>query len=509
MAAAGRSAAVDPAATTPTPAAPAGTQPGSDVRRQLGAFYTPAAPVNLMLAQLDGLGPHSRILEPSGGDGAFVLPLLDSGTVDASQIDVWDLDPQVAGTMDRLGVNFSCRDSLLDPGNAPAGGYTHVIGNPPYLNKQSAYIKANKQQLRRRYGHIGVNETYALFTVMALERLAAGGQLVFLVSETFLSLGIHTRFRQYLLDNCAIDRITLLPRRTFPDAAVNTCVLTVRKARPGPDHQVRFVDCRSNDAGDFTGPEEVVPQASIAGLPGATFAFGAAHRLLQACGSLPPLLGLLDGGLGMHTGDNRRYLATIEHAGGPRDWPASVPAAQVDGSRWVAYYKAGGAQPWWRPPEFAVDWRARSQQQYGIPTSVGHRLAADGTPRAGFLVSGVASQLTARGMLPGALWDSNKVFAFFPKEPRRYPPEFFVAALNSRFYRAVAAALNHTVSLQIRDLRRLPLLPFTAAEIGALASAGRDAIECARAGQDTAAAERTANQLVAAAASRAGITLPE
>lgn len=36
--------------------------------------------------------------------------------------------------MHSLGVNLSLRDGLLNPEN-PKGAYTHVIGNPPYLNK--------------------------------------------------------------------------------------------------------------------------------------------------------------------------------------------------------------------------------------------------------------------------------------------------------------------------------------------------------------------------------------
>lgn len=67
-----------------------------------------------------------------------------------------------------------------------------------------------------------------MFTYMALRQLALGGQLVFLLSDTFLTLGIHRRFRQHLL-NYRIDSITLLPKGSFPQASVNTCIVETTK----------------------------------------------------------------------------------------------------------------------------------------------------------------------------------------------------------------------------------------------------------------------------------------
>lgn len=168
----------------------------------------------------------------------------------------------------------------------------------------------------------------------------------------------------------------------------------------------------------------------------------------------------------------------------------------VDGVRWVPYHKQGGDRRWWAEVEFAVDWRDESRQHYGIPSSVSDRFDAEVNPREGFLVSGVASRLAARMMQPGALWDSNKVFAFFPKDPDRYPPEFFCAILNSSVYGRIAKALDHTVSLQIRDLRQLPMLLFTPAEIDHLTRLGKAAIRRTRQGQPTDSIEKRIDAVV-------------
>lgn len=486
-----------------SPGGPRNHPAGTEGRKRLGAYYTPAHIVDHMLAQLT-LDETSRILEPAGGDGSFVVALLNRGGVHPRQITVWDTDPHVEPLMSSLGVNFTLHDSLL--AETERNQFTHVVGNPPYLNKQSQYIKAHRAELAQRYGHIGVNDTYAMFTVMALEQLKEGGRLSFVLSDTFLTLGSHRRFREHLLDNSTINRITLLPRSTFPTAAVNTCILDITNRKADDGHQILFVDCRDLPDGTFEGEKHHVPQQEVRQHPGALLVYGDAHRLLTAIRGLATLAEHLDGGLGMHTGDNLRWLAAIETArnGGAR-WPTRITADEVDGKRWVAYHKKGGSTPWWTPVEYAVDWRGAAQQQYGIPGSVAARLGPDGEPRDGFLVAGVAARLTARAMRKGALWDSNKVFAFFPKNPDQYPPEFFIAALNSSVYRKLARALNHTVSLQIRDLRRLPMLPFTPAEVKRLAQLGTTAVEAAAAGEDVTSLEAQIDTIVAEVGKRVGI----
>jgi len=49
---------------------------------------------------------------------------------------------------------------------------------------------------------------------------------------------------------------------------------------------------------------------------------------------------------------------------------------------------------------------------------------------------------------------------FFPKEPDKYPPEFFVGVLNSEAYNKIIRFLNHTNSIQIRDIKKLPFFDF-------------------------------------------------
>jgi len=66
---------------------------------------------------------------------------------------------------------------------------------------------------------------------------------------------------------------------------------------------------------------------------------------------------------------------------------------------------------------------------------------------------------------------------FFPKEPDKYPPEFFVGLLNSEAYNKIIKILNHTNSIQIRDIKKLPFFDFDKEDIKQIAKTVKDIIE--------------------------------
>jgi hypothetical protein len=450
-----------------------------------------------LLAPFDG---SSRVLEPSGGDGAFVSGLVERG-VPGSAIEVWDVDPAAGEQVVSFGATFVCCDSLLDmpPG---AGRFSHVVGNPPYLNKSSAYIRENRAALARRWGSVGASECYAMFIALAVEQLCDGGQLLFVVSDTFLTLGSHRKLRKLLLDSTQVDQVTLLPRGVFSDAAVATVVVAARKGCPVAGHEVVFTDLRDCDLGVYDGESVRVAQAELSALPGSLFVPSQVSRqLLEVAERSPKMVELLDGGLGMYTGDNAAFVAVVDDGDGPVVPPRGLSVVArdaVDGVVWRAYHKRGGAVRWFAPAEHAVRWDEQSRACYTVPVSA--EVGDEG--RAGFVVSGVASGLSARLLTPGAMWESNKAFGLFPRDPDRFPPEFFVAALNSAWYRAVAKALNHTVSFQVRDVKALPMLPFTPAEVVELAGLGRLCVDGVRRGVDVSGFEAAVDVLVASVAAR-------
>jgi len=439
-------------------------------KKDLGAFYTPEHTIKYMIDQLNDFDKKSTLLEPCGGDGAFVSYILKNSILNNDQITVWDLNPKVKSHFTKMKVKFQLKDTLLDTSfednKTPKEiqKFTHIIGNPPYLNKQSSYIKTNKKRLRKIYKEIGVNDTYALFTYLCSKLLEAKGQLCFITSDTFLTLGIHKKFREYLLKNFTINSVTLCPKYLFKHtgANVNTSIIYLTNSKP-ENNIITFNDCRNLDPGDYKGKKHFVKQTKLMTFPDYIFDFEQDSLLLKKIQSGSKLIDYVEGGLGMHTTDNRRFLGIVDYDGVRYAKNKSLRTVRIDEvtkGNWKFYHKKGGDIKYYQPAEFCVKWDRESIKHYKMPKNYNLN-----DKRQGFIISGVCSSLSSRLATVGALWESNKAMCFFPNEPDKFPPEFFVGLLNSDIYNKILKKLNHANSIQIRDIKKLPFFDFSTQDV--------------------------------------------
>jgi hypothetical protein len=197
------------------------TKRGRAQHRQLGQYLTP-----VRLACEVAREPLSRepqtAFEPSFGDGAFLLPLIahymereQGSTPDRLKRvlnqRVWgvEIDPvmyhrAVAAIEARWGPLPSTHNLVLgdyfrfEPGTMR---FDLIIGNPPFGGTFDATLE---DQLDRRYGRYDgrklKKETYSFFTAKALDELAPKGELVFICSDTFLTISTMGGLRMLLMD---------------------------------------------------------------------------------------------------------------------------------------------------------------------------------------------------------------------------------------------------------------------------------------------------------------------
>ncbi|MFA6534140.1 MAG: N-6 DNA methylase [Patescibacteria group bacterium] len=453
-------------------------------QKQLGAFYTPQHTVEYMVNKfVKSFTSKSNLLEPSGGDGAFVSKILEKRLLSPQQITVWDINPETNKIITKLGIeNIVIKDTLLETSLSNSlfnekQEFSHIIGNPPYLNKQSGYIKKNKGELKKIYKEIGANDTYAMFLYLSCRLLKIYGELCFIISDTFLTLGIHKNLRKFLLTSYTINEITICPKNLFKDtgASVNTCIIYLKNKKPDKNHFVVFNDCRNNQVADYSGIKKRINQREILNNPDYIFGFNGNVTILNKMKVFPKLVDFLNGGLGMHTTNNKAFLGVIDYRGrqfgngGLQKIPIEVIKASGD---WKFYHKKGGDIKYFSPVEYCIKWDKQSIKNYKISKNLNLESNKDG-----FIISGICSSLSARIAERGALWESNKAMCFFPKDPLKYPPEFFVGILNSNIYNKIIKLLNHTNSIQIRDIKKLPMPNFKVQEIKIIASISENIIK--------------------------------
>lgn len=129
------------------------------------------------------------------------------------------------------------------------GGFDVVVANPPY----GASVDDNTRNLYfdRRIEGAQSKDTYGLFIARGVQLVRSGGQLCYIVSDTWRTIKSHKPLRKRLLENTAISHIIDLPAWIF-NATVNTCIFTATKIKPSKEHHLIAADLRSIKAGDWT-----------------------------------------------------------------------------------------------------------------------------------------------------------------------------------------------------------------------------------------------------------------
>lgn len=193
---------------------------------------TPDPLAHEIVSRLD-LSDCRRILEPSCGEGAFlsavaqklrkpggrrksataaeligieVDPAVTGRVRERMQRQVHDGDPAVRATV-RTGDFFRALlptalmpDDRNRPGYLAPGSFDLVIGNPPF---GGTFDSSLEDLLDRRLGKRGglkiKKETYSFFIVAAVDLLRDGGRLVFVCSDSLLTISTMTGLRRFLM----------------------------------------------------------------------------------------------------------------------------------------------------------------------------------------------------------------------------------------------------------------------------------------------------------------------
>lgn len=154
--------------------------------KNLGAYYTPETMADLLAEWVVQTGDE-RLLEPSIGDGALVKAVLAcsarkaSGTARLSLVGC-DIDQKaITDVRDWLPDGHRMiRQNFLEADHALIGAVDGVISNPPFT-RNHALPKAERDELRERFGYKGAAGLWVPFVLHAIGFLKPGGRLAAIV----------------------------------------------------------------------------------------------------------------------------------------------------------------------------------------------------------------------------------------------------------------------------------------------------------------------------------------
>ncbi len=278
---------------------------GRAARQSQGTFYTERAMIRRLLAE-PLTHPHPRLLDPAMGCGAFLSEALAMRALTSSAAR-WefacaslfgvDCDPlareiallalwlqvgHLEGDPRRLQRNLRLGNSLLPsesgelgidwmrdfPEVSREGGFTAVIGNPPFLNVERL---APAQKARYRKAFPSLQKRFDLFVPMAekaLDLTRPGGHVALVLPSAFLTQAYGEPLRRRFLEETTLIR---LEETVFPGASVRTVLVTALKTPPPPDHRIDlrpFPEASPPASGHRdVQPQESLPQAPLRNLP--------------------------------------------------------------------------------------------------------------------------------------------------------------------------------------------------------------------------------------------------
>jgi len=441
------------------------------MEKELGAVLTPPKTAEYIVSKLGKIKENQKVLDPCAGPGIFVKSLLKSG-VNKSQIFCHDINSDYKEFIEDLGVSFKSVDSLLSFNSKCYEEYDFIVGNPPYLNKASSYVRKNRVELKKIYGKINAHETYSMFIVNSIWRLKEGGKLGFITSDSFLTLSTHSKLRNFILNNCVINEILLAPIKLFDKQNVSTypVIFILTKCSKDENEQVRdnnimkiIPRIKSEDQYWKLPIITEITQKRYKSLPFNIFFVDAEDQILDLFENAPKLELFIKGYIGMHTHDNKKFIAAIEDTElanmfrkNSRNKNKSerfkvISRIDLESGRWKPYLKRGGGDQYYRPVMEALDWEQESILIYDIPKYVPFG-------KEGIVISGVSSRLAARYMPEGCHWDSNKAMGFIIQDSS-ISIEYFLGLLNSSLYNYLSKGiLNNTNSIQLTGIHSLPFI---------------------------------------------------
>jgi hypothetical protein len=440
--------------------------------KELGLVTTPYKTADYIISKLGIIHQNQQILDPCVGPGIFVKILLQKGVKD-EQIHAFDINGEYKDSLKASGIHFEQKDSLLSINRLDYNKYDFIVGNPPYLNKSSSYVKENKKELKKIYGKINSHETYSMFIVNSIWRLKEGGKLAFITSDSFLTLKTHQRLREFILRNCLINELLLAPQQLFSSQNVSTSpiIIVFTKCSEGSEHEKRRLNntmrviARVENEDQYKCPPKIleIPQKSYNVLPFNIFYTDVEPQIINFFEESPKLVKFIRGYIGMHTHNNKKYIAAIDgtelakifqkknlKSGTSKDHYRIISSEHFKKNKWKPYLKRGGAEQYYRPIMEALNWTEEAIKVYDIPESVPFE-------REGIVISGISSRLAVRYMPKGCYWDSNKAIGCI-LEDDALSIEYVLGLLNSSLYNYLAKGIiNNTNSIQLSGIHTLPI----------------------------------------------------
>lgn len=211
-----------------------------------GAFFTPPE-ISQFLVNWAIRSSSDRVLEPSCGDAAFLIPAAGRlKGLGANQIakQLYGIDIHQPSATEAMGLlQAQGFTATVETGDffdlPPQANFDAVVGNPPFVRYQDFSGLARTKSLKAALSH-GVRlsalaSSWAAFTIHASEFLTDSGRLGLVLPAELLSVNYASEVRRFLLRRFSKVRLVLFEQLVFP-GVLEDVVLLLAEGRGNATH---------------------------------------------------------------------------------------------------------------------------------------------------------------------------------------------------------------------------------------------------------------------------------
>lgn len=424
------------------------------------------------------LKPEDLILEPCGGEGAFIDTLLEKSP--QCFIDTVDLNDESIDIMKmkyseypniKIRKTNTLTDDIFDKYSI-SGHYDKIIGNPPYGGWQDY---EQRDLLKKKYSGFYVKETYSLFLLRCISLLKKNGTLSFVIPDTFLYLHNHKELRKTLLFDTSIKEILIFPSKLFPGVSFGyskLCIITIEK-KNNPMNQINIYKniTREEDFEAVMNKEDLskfelitLDQESIKKNESYTFYLNNKTAAIMSNSKLC-LNDIADCVTGIYTGDNKGYIyADNEGVKGSKDYKIvdhefiDHDCENLTGTshqyKYVPIIKGNSSSAYTRKTnDWYIDWRQEAIKFYN--TNKKSRFQNSQY----YFKKGIAVPMVKSSKIRATIFD-KKVFdqsivGVFPREEKYIL--FILGLLNSNIAKDLLFNINPTANNSANYIKRIPI----------------------------------------------------
>lgn len=445
------------------------------------SYYTKSEPILQYMTGMLNIQENDTILEPCGGDGVFVDKILTNNS--KANICIFELNPAAVSTLrnkyrDYGNIKIVETDTLLNPSILRYQKlYDKIIGNPPYGARNN---EEKKEELNKLYPNLYTKESYTLFLYACVNCLKEGGELSFIIPDTFLSLHRHLMIRRYLLEHTQIKELSLFPSSFFPGVNfgyANLCIITLKKSSDVNTNlrnqfSIRNGFSRVNDLTDPSqGESKLYYQSDIYSNVDSAFFFNSNDRINELInGIFTQKIGDIASCVtGFYSGNDKIYLRPIdsEVRNAKKYEPISSHEichhnlSQCERTNgidtqdcYVAIVK-GGNKRYLKPDEWYMNWSTKAISEYRQSKKCRFQNSNFYFKEGGIAIPMIRSSRLTAALINGRLFDQSIVGIY----PRRKDLTYYLLAFfNSDVCTRIISAINPSTNNSANYIKKIPFI---------------------------------------------------